>query len=282
MKKLLYVNLGFVRLDLLFIPTAVCALLWGYFELFVISFLSVLIHECAHIICAGFLGVGISRIEIHPFGVCAVLQNGYINNSEKEFFIAFAGPFTSIFLAVLALLFPLPQSDYIFSVNICICAINLLPALPLDGGRMLKSMLTYKMGILRAYNLSLKSGKVLISLLIPFSLFILYLSRFNFTYVLITAFLLGNIYGEQKNITLVTLHEILENPKKVDTLKRTKIFTVCANEGARKILRHISYDYYITVNISKDGKIIAALTESQILNGLLEKGILAKFEDILK
>lgn len=281
MKKFLHINLGRLRINILFIPTVICALLWGYFEMFLISFLSVLIHECAHIICAGFLGVGISRLEIHPFGVCAVLKNGYINNSEKEFFIAFAGPFTSIFLTAATIIFPLPMSDYIFCINCCICAINLLPALPLDGGRMIKSMLTYKMGILRAYNISIKSGKILIALLLPFSALVIYTTHFNFTYILITAFLFGNIYSEQHSITLVTLHEILENPKKVDSLKRTKVYTVSSFESARKILRYISYDYYITVNVSKGGKIIAALTESQILSGLLSKGIFATYEDIL-
>ncbi len=282
MKKLFYVNIGFLRLDLLFIPTALCAFFWGYFEMFIISFISVLIHECAHIICAGFWGVGISRLDIHPFGVCAILKNGYISNSEKEFLIAFTGPLTSIILAFLSLLLPIPQRDYIFAVNMCICIINLLPALPLDGGRMVKSMLTYKMGILRAYNISLKGSKLLIALLIPFSILTLFVTRFNFTYVLITAFLLGNIYSEQKNITLVTLYEILESPRKIDTLKRAKVYTVSSKEGARKILRYISYDYYINVNISKDGKIIAVLTESEIINGLLKLGILSTFEDILE
>ncbi|MBR2916790.1 MAG: hypothetical protein IKC07_04255 [Clostridia bacterium] len=282
MKKLPALNILNLSIDLLFFPTVICAFLFGYAPLFLISFISVLIHECAHIICARFLGVKISKIEIRPFGVCGILKDGYINNSEKEFLIAFMGPFMSLFLVALSLIFPFPQRDYFFCVNLCICAINLLPALPLDGGRMVKSMLTYKMGILRAYNISIKCGKLLIALLIPFSFWVLYITKFNFSYVLITAFLLGNIYSEQKCITLITLKEILKSPHKTDHLKRTKTYTVSENEFARKILRHISYDYYTTVNITKDGKIIAALSEEEILSSLLNYGITVRYSEILK
>ncbi len=281
MRRLLKLRLGFFNIDLLFIPTVILAIVWGYFDMFLISFLSVLIHECAHIVSSGFLGVGIMRVDLHPFGVCAILKNGYINNSEKEFFIAFCGPLASIFLAFLSLFVKTPLQDYIFSVNMCICIINLMPVLPLDGGRMVRSILTHKIGVMGAYNLAIKGSRVLIFLLLPLSLWILYITKFNFSYVLITAFLLGNIYTEQKNITLITLKEILENPRKAQCLKRTRSFSAPCNMGARRILRYISYDYYITVSITKNGRIIAVLSESQIIDGLMNKGILSTFEEIL-
>ena len=146
---------------------------------------------------------------------------------------------------------------------------------------MIKSMLTYKMGILRAYNISQKFGKLLIFILLPLSVLVLIKTKFNFSYVLITAFLAGNIYDEQKNITLITLKEILENPNKATHLKRTKIYSASMNESARKILKLISYDYFLILNITEDGKIIATLTEEQILNGILGKGITATFRDLI-
>jgi len=88
-KKLFNINIGIITVNLLFIPTVIFSFIFNYQNLFFVSFLSVLIHEFAHILCARLVGVGISHIEIHPFGVCAVLKDGYINNSEKEFLIAF-------------------------------------------------------------------------------------------------------------------------------------------------------------------------------------------------
>lgn len=281
MKNFMTLRLGIISFNIFTLPAFIFAFFFDYAGLFFVSFLSVLIHELAHILCAKAMNVKISHIEIHPFGVCAVLKNGYINDSEKEFFIAFAGPFTSLFIAMVTAILKPPGWEYIFDINTCICAINLLPALPLDGGRMIKSMLTYKMGILRAYNISQKFGKVLILILLPLSLIVLIKTKFNFSYVLITAFLAGNIYDEQKNITLITLKEILENPNKTAHLKRTKIYSASKDECARKILKLISYDYFLILNITEDGKIIATLTEEQILNGILDKGITSTFAEII-
>ena len=281
MKRFMTIKLGIISINLFTLPAFIFAVIFDYAGLFFISFLSVLIHELSHILCAKAVKVKISHIEIHPFGVCAVLKNGYINDSEKEFLIAFAGPFTSLFIAMLTAIIKPSGWEYIFDINICICAINLLPALPLDGGRMIKSMLTYKMGILRAYNISQKFGKLLIFILLPLSVLVLIKTKFNFSYVLITAFLAGNIYDEQKNITLITLKEILENPNKTTHLKRTKIYSASMNESARKILKLISYDYFLILNITEDGKIIATLTEEQILSGILGKGITATFRDLI-
>ena len=281
MNKFLNIKFGVISIDILTLPAIFCAFFLGYADLFLISFASVLIHELSHILCAKSVGVSVSRAEIHPFGVCAVLKDGYINNSEKEFIITFVGPFTSLAITMLSIILDLPYREYIFDINLCICAINLLPVLPLDGGRMIKSMLTYKMGILRAYNFSRNCSKALIFLLIPLSILILIKTGFNFSCILITAFLLGNIYDEQKNITLITLREILENPTKTEIIKRTKIYCASDKEKARKLLRLISYDYFIIINITKGGKIIATLTEDQVLSALLEKGVDISFSQIL-
>lgn len=281
MTKLFCVKIGRLRLNLLLFPAVFFAIYLEYFPLFLISFLSVLLHECAHIVAAALLGVGVWGIEISPFGVCALLESEGINNSEKEFAIAFCGPFFSLILGLCAYIAPIWEREYIFFMNICICAVNLIPVLPLDGGRMLRSMLTYKMGILRAYNVSVRVSKALTVLLWIFSIWILIKTKMNFTYVLIAAFLMGNIKTEQKNITISLLREILENPKKIQSIKRTKTYTVREDERAQKILRYISYDYYITVNIAKDGEIIAALTEEQILKGILREGISASFGELI-
>lgn len=282
MQRKLALKLGIFSIDPLFFAAIFCAVCFGYFEMFLVSFLSVLIHECFHVIAAAISGVGISKVEVHPFGVCAVLENGFIKSSEKEFFIAFLGPFSSLVLAAAMLFIPLRLGEYIFFINLLICAVNLLPALPLDGGRMLKAVLTYKFGILRAFFILQKCSRVIIALLAAASLIALIFSRLNFTYILISAFLFGNLKNERQCVTLLTLREILENPQKISSIKKTEVFTAQENESARKILRFVSYDYYITVNILVGGKIAYSLTETQILHGLLELGIAASFSDIAK
>ena len=60
--------------------------------MFFIAYASALVHELAHIAAANRLKVGISRIEIHPFGICGKLGAGFIKSPVKEILIAGAGP----------------------------------------------------------------------------------------------------------------------------------------------------------------------------------------------
>lgn len=279
--KFFTLPLGKVKLDLLTIPAFAFSYISGYSDLFFISFFSVLIHEFAHILCARKLNVEISHLEIHPFGVCAALSNPYIGNSEKEFLIAFSGPFTSLFLAMLALFLKFPCFKYFFDINICICAVNLLPALPLDGGRMLKSMLTWKTGILNTYKILQKCGKILIFVSFPLAVLALIKTKFSFSVLLITAFLAGNICKEQNAVTLTAFREFSKQAQKTRHLKRTRLYSASPDEYAEKMLKHISYDYFISVNVVEKGKIIGTLTEEQIIYGISKNGVQITLGEIL-
>ena len=79
-------------------PVLACAILGGYAKIFLLTYSVALLHELSHILCAHLLKVKISQVCIYPFGICARLAQGYINNSEKEFLTAFAGPFSNIIM----------------------------------------------------------------------------------------------------------------------------------------------------------------------------------------
>ena len=87
-----------LKFSIWLIPTVVCAIYGGYGQTFAISYISAILHESAHIACARAVSVSVSRIELYPFGISARLKSGYIQSSEKEFIIAFAGPALSLLL----------------------------------------------------------------------------------------------------------------------------------------------------------------------------------------
>ena len=145
----------------IFLPiVAVCAYLCGYGNSFTAAYAAAILHEGAHILCAHFLKVKVSHMTLYPFGVCAKLGSGYIKSSEKEFIIAFSGPFLSLILFWLCSFLTHNHQNiaiqFFADVNLAICAVNLIPALPLDGGRMFKSLLTARYGTIRAYNFTVK------------------------------------------------------------------------------------------------------------------------------
>lgn len=276
-----------LKFSIWLIPTVICAIYGGYGQSFAVAYLAAILHEAAHIACARAVSVSVSRIELYPFGISARLKSGYIQSSEKEFLITFAGPAFSLLLYwVCIILYGFIKLNFFkfgADINLCLCLVNLIPVLPLDGGRMLKSLLTARFGIIRAYNFAIKLSRVLIILLFICAGIIFFISDFNFSLILISAFLLQNLCGEQHAVSTVTLREILKSPEKAENCHSLPVRTLCVKENrtASGILRYLSYDcFYIVHTLDKKSRIVKTLTETQILTALTENGIRTKYGDI--
>ncbi len=276
-----------LSINIWLIPVVVFSVLGNYFLLYFCTFSIALLHEAAHIFCAKAMGIKISHITLFPFGISANLSRGYIKSSEKEFLIAFSGPLSNIILfwifKLSANLFPLPILGYCADVNLAMCGINLLPTLPLDGGRMVKSILTAKFGILRSYNFMLRLSRIMIIAITASALLLFFVTNFNFSLILISVFLFQNLSHEQTQLSHIALKEILENNEKMNTREffSTKVFCVKETSRISSILHYLSYDYYIILHIlDKNSQIVKTATETELLTLLTKIGIRAKFSDI--
>ena len=136
----------FFRLHPLFLAVGVWYAFTGELFLFLISTLVAVQHECAHAFAAAKLGYKLRSIVLMPFG--AVIDGDMRGISLKdELFVAFCGPFCNLLTAVffVALWWFVPTmyafTDTAFYASLSIGIINLLPAYPLDGGRILQCAL---------------------------------------------------------------------------------------------------------------------------------------------
>lgn len=137
----------FFRLHPLFLAVGVWYAFTGELFLFLISTLVAIQHECAHAFAAAKLGYKLNSIVLMPFG--AVIDGDMRGISLKdELFVAACGPFCNLLTAVffVALWWFVPTmyafTDTAFYASLSIGLINLLPAYPLDGGRILQCALT--------------------------------------------------------------------------------------------------------------------------------------------
>lgn len=120
-------------------------------------FASILLHELAHSIVAKRNGLNISRITLFLFGGVSEMTEE-ARNARTEFKVAIAGPLTSIVLAIFLNIAWLETSranaspllvaplQYIGWVNEVVAAFNLIPAFPMDGGRVLRSVIWWRNG----------------------------------------------------------------------------------------------------------------------------------------
>lgn len=123
---------------------------WKYvagFAFAVILYLSVLLHEASHAVMARRLGFPVGSITLHFLGGMTSIE-GEARKPRQEFLIAVVGPLTSLAVGVVALglWFVTPDGLLLVAVeglagaNLLVGLLNLIPGLPLDGGRVLKSL----------------------------------------------------------------------------------------------------------------------------------------------
>jgi Zn-dependent protease len=111
-----------------------------------VLYLSVLAHEAAHALMARHYGHSVSSITLHFLGGVTAIE-GESRRPREEFWVAVVGPLMSLAISLGAFLltFVTPGGligmtvDGLFAASLVVGVLNLVPGLPLDGGRVLKS-----------------------------------------------------------------------------------------------------------------------------------------------
>jgi len=148
----------------------------GYVVLSILAALglfgSLILHELSHSLVARRFGVKIRGITLFIFGGVAELENEP-TTAKSEFWIAIAGPVMSLFLGGLALVISalirsvdLSQAgaalfSYLGLINLVLAGFNLIPAFPMDGGRILRAGLwAYRGDLIWATGIASKAGTI--------------------------------------------------------------------------------------------------------------------------
>jgi Zn-dependent protease len=152
------VNLSFfLLLAVVFLWTGGVA---GVFAV-LLAFASVLAHELGHALVARHLRVPVSGIELYFFGGAAKM--GAPRSAGDEIAIAAAGPAVSYALGGLGL-FAFAVTGLSFFqllgwINLILGTFNLIPALPMDGGRIFRALLARKHGFVGATEIAIKVAR---------------------------------------------------------------------------------------------------------------------------
>ncbi|MEE3328042.1 MAG: site-2 protease family protein [Myxococcota bacterium] len=140
-------------------------------------FACVALHEYGHALAARHYGIGTLEITLLPIGGVARLER-LPEDPKQELWIALAGPATNYALAAILLVLHLLSGGSLASlfsfglfegsllatllqVNLIMGLFNLLPALPMDGGRVLRALLSLRMPALKATGIATSLARML-------------------------------------------------------------------------------------------------------------------------
>lgn len=253
--------------------------LWSV--LFVLSlFACVFLHELGHAMAARRYGIRTMSIVLLPIGGVASLEK-IPSDPKKEMIVAFAGPAVN---AVISLLigtyyfitgFPelnmesLAQINsgniffMIMTANIFLGGFNLIPAFPMDGGRVLRALLSIRMGRVKATRAAVSVASVFAVLFVIYGIYI----RNPFMAV-IALFI---YMGARSEFEAVKTEFFIAGSVVKDVLMRK--FTVLDAQSPLKTAIEALLNGQETAFLIKENDVISKiLTKTDIIRGLSEKG----------
>ncbi|MCE5287372.1 MAG: M50 family metallopeptidase [Pelosinus sp.] len=281
-----------IKINNWFILLAILFMFCGLATKLMLAFSAVLWHEFAHIWAASYLGLRIQEIELLPFGGVAYIDGLNETGPHNEIVIAAAGPIASLVLAAVIYggmsYFSAGQELLCFylEINIMLALFNLLPALPLDGGRILRSIFYQYVSYERATFLIIRLTKIIsVCLLLKTIYDYAFLSMLNLTFLVAAVFLYTTAGAEGKVMAFRRMKVLVG--KKAELSQRgimpTIHYTVLKSIGVQEILRLFGpHYYYIVLVIDEKSQIQGTLTETEIWEGTSQKGIHANIGQFLR
>lgn len=188
--------------------------LTGRIFAFLIYAFTAVIHETGHSVAAGRTGYRLNKITLTPFGAVA---SGNIEGLKfyDELFIAAAGPLVNLAVGLLFVAFwwIFPETyaftDLAAEANFTLAAVNLIPAYPLDGGRILSALLSLKCGEERAAKICKVTSVALAVLLIAGFIYTLFYTP-NVSLVIFAVFVFVGAFDRSKENKYVKINSVFD------------------------------------------------------------------------
>ena len=261
---------------------------WSGLIFMLLLFACVLAHEFGHIFTARAFGVATPDVTLLPIGGVARLES-IPEEPRQEFLIAIAGPLVNVAIALVLFVVAgadmRPQHlaamerasvsmvDRLATVNLFLAAFNLIPAFPMDGGRVLRAVLAMRMNHARATQIAANVGQG-----IAFIFFILGLWS-NPMLLLIAVFIYFGASSEAAFAQMKAISKDLRVSAAMVTQFEALPLGATLNEAAEALLRTSQHEFPIT---DPAGKVHGILTRDDMIAGLRKSGAETPVAEVMR
>ncbi len=244
-------------------------------------FLSVLLHEFGHIRAARRYGIPTPDVILTPIGGVARIAR-MPERPREELVIALAGPLVTLLIALLlgglvalvsgpAALTPSSFADVplwtaLAWTNVLLLAFNLLPAFPMDGGRVLRATLASRMGMVRGTRVAVRIGQALAVGLAIVGF------QYNIFLVLIAAFVFLGAEAEFDAVRTRQLADSLTAERLTVTDVRVLPPATRLDEAIRLLTRSDQRAFPV---LDESGHLLGVLARDELLRGVDAHGLAA-------
>ncbi len=279
-----------IRLNPLFLLFAVLWIIVGAPVELALVCLIVLIHEFAHGLVGRALGLRVTLIELYPFGGVARIDEQMELEPFVERRLAWAGPAANLAMAGMGLAVYsrlLPGSEialFFIRANLILAFFNLLPALPLDGGRILRSYLTPLLGFRKATEHGALMGQILACLLLGFGAAGWLQGWLSISAMLVAIFLFFAATREKRQAVFAFLRSLGAKDREMEARGglRGQLLVVVEETPLLEVFRLFSPQRYHFVRImDRSRRCCGEVTETSLIRAAMQKGLDIPIKKIL-
>ena len=272
-----------LRLNIFFL--LLLSLYW-YFGLLgraLIVFAVVFLHEMGHVVVAAGYGMKIKEVELLPFGGVARVEGNIELDPVIEVYVALAGPLTNGFLALGGYILNscgmgnqqwLP---FFIQCNLMLGIFNLAPAIPLDGGRIFRALMSLSCGPRRATNRAVALSRMLSAALVIVGVWsVLTDGGSNLNFLVIAIFLIYSAAKEKGSAMYIFMKFLTrkkEELSRAGILLARQIVTLESSHLKDVVKYFVPKKYHFVVVIGLDQKVKGTLTEGEIIDEILGGGL---------
>jgi stage IV sporulation protein FB len=260
---------------------------WSGLAFMVLLFACVLAHEFGHIFTARAFGVATPDVTLYPIGGVARLER-IPEQPHEEFLIAIAGPLVNVVIAIVLVVLAgahlragdlsavesarVSLVDRLAAVNLFLALFNMIPAFPMDGGRVLRALLATRLGYVRATEISAFIGQ-------GFAFALGFIGLFsNPMLIFIAVFVYLAASSEAHLVALRAMSRGVPVSSAMMTQFATLIPEAHVEEAVQMLLRTSQNEFPV---VDAAGKPIGLLDRSHLIRALKERGPDARVADVM-
>jgi stage IV sporulation protein FB len=262
----------------------------GYLTKFMLAFSAIIFHEIMHIISTALFRGSIYSVKVLPVGMNAVIEENSCTRLQR-IFIYISGPCANLILFLICLivntyyLFEPDKMVFFISTNLWLAIFNMLPVLPLDGGKIFREILAWRIGMVSAGKYINKVSIILILIMVAvFGAFLLITDKNNFSLLLIGVYIMLSLKSEIKETVLMNLKNIIFRRSRI--LKKgiypARSIVVLKSKHLGEILKAMDFDMFHIVHVlDEELGLIKVLTEQDILQAIFKYSSDMTFEELI-
>lgn len=264
-----------IKINKFFIPYVFFLTFIGFEYNFIVSFLWILIHEISHIAVARALGMKDAKLYFMPMGT--YVESKFFDETEpnEDIMISLAGPCVNLVLSgifyIIYKYMPYKFVEVSLNTNLVLGVINLIPAFPLDGSRIIRAVLSKRMMYKRASKIAVKISFIMGGFMLAIFIFLIFTNRFNISIGLIAVLILIISYQENKKVVYIIMGDIIRKYKRFLKNKyiENKSVSIYYKSDLITLLGLVDKNKYnIFLVLNDDMKVISEITEYEVIEGL--------------